>query len=501
MKMAAISSSSSPTSANPIANCPFYFNGGTLHAGVDISAFFSSPMMTVTQVRDGGALVDTAGFAIGFPQALAHSTVGGDNAIDGGLTKQGEGTLTLSHANSFTGNVAINGGTLVVTSDAALGAGTTVTISGDGQLNYQLAAGSTITRSFNLGISTLAITGGTLTISGTINAGFLTSPMAVGANGLTINGSIFYGSASLTANGGPANLTNVTNNGAALTAGTGQVLNWNGGTSSGGTDAKPALKVDGTANVQNWTSTGVVMIDNQGTLSNTLSSLILSGGSRTTINPGGTLTSVPSIELNGALLVNNGTQAGTLNVNYGSTVQGVGAFGNVNVTDLGTLSSAGTINGALAVAANGVVTLNGPGTLTVNGAITNDGVMRFERQSNLALSNGFVFTNNGTLDIISGSFSTPPDGFVNNGIVLDSRLVKVKDFSHAAGGPVTVSIDAYPGHTYTLLRSDNLANIFGTIMGVPPQTNPASNVAPITATFSDPSPAIGEGFYRVAVDL
>ena len=67
-------------------------------------------------------------------------------------------------------------------------------------------------------------------------------------------------------------------------------------------------------------------------------------GSRTTINPGGQLNansdgSGSAVDLNGALLVNNGTVAGTTNVYYGSLAQGSGTYGPVNVYNGGAVQA------------------------------------------------------------------------------------------------------------------------------------------------------------------
>ena len=79
-------------------------------------------------------------------QALEHSAVGGDNAVDGGLTKLGTGTATLTGVNTFTGpitntagtlflnsastyagSVAVNGGTLQISTPSTIQGSTTVT--------------------------------------------------------------------------------------------------------------------------------------------------------------------------------------------------------------------------------------------------------------------------------------------------------------------------------------------------------------------------------------
>ena len=76
-----------------------------------------------------GAIIDTAGFNVTIPQLLQHSAVAGDSAKDGGLTKNGNGTLSLSGANTYTGNTTINAGTLeLAQAVAVLATNSTVSI-------------------------------------------------------------------------------------------------------------------------------------------------------------------------------------------------------------------------------------------------------------------------------------------------------------------------------------------------------------------------------------
>ena len=100
------------------------------------------------------------------------------------------------------------------------------------------------------------------------------------------------------------------------------------------------LSVGGTVNTMGAEIHGVTTIHAGGTVANSDSSLYLTGGSRTTVNTGGTLSAATGtrIELNGSLLVNNGTQSGTLAINYGSLAKGAGSFGTVNVSDGGRFS-------------------------------------------------------------------------------------------------------------------------------------------------------------------
>ena len=101
------------------------FNGTIVSPTGNNAAFMTG--LTEANVRNGGAIFNTAGFNITIAQALQHSDIPGDHAVDGGLTKNGLGTLTLSGANSYTGNTTINGGTLEIT-QATLATNSTVSI-------------------------------------------------------------------------------------------------------------------------------------------------------------------------------------------------------------------------------------------------------------------------------------------------------------------------------------------------------------------------------------
>jgi autotransporter-associated beta strand protein len=89
------------------------FNGGTLRALANSAVVFI-PATVNANVRDGGAVIDTAGFGVTIAASLIHSPIAGDAAIDGGLTKNGAGTLTLTGANNtYTGPTVVNQGSLV----------------------------------------------------------------------------------------------------------------------------------------------------------------------------------------------------------------------------------------------------------------------------------------------------------------------------------------------------------------------------------------------------
>ncbi|MHB1079000.1 MAG: autotransporter-associated beta strand repeat-containing protein [Prosthecobacter sp.] len=88
----------------------FNFNGGTLKANGTTVTLATS--LTTVNLRNGGAVIDTNTFNISIAKALVHSSISGDNATDGGLTKIGLGILTLSgtDANTYTGTTLIKAG-------------------------------------------------------------------------------------------------------------------------------------------------------------------------------------------------------------------------------------------------------------------------------------------------------------------------------------------------------------------------------------------------------
>jgi autotransporter-associated beta strand protein len=113
------------------------FNGGTLEASGDNPTFLTGA--NNARVQAGGALIDDGGFLIDIPQPLIH-----DSALltpDGGLTKSGIGTLTLSGTNTYNGNTTVSDGTLELAPSGSLkfvptAPGTTNKVTGTGTANF-----------------------------------------------------------------------------------------------------------------------------------------------------------------------------------------------------------------------------------------------------------------------------------------------------------------------------------------------------------------------------
>ncbi len=120
----------------------FNFNGGTLLVNADESALTAGTFMgglTRANVRDGGAVIDTDTFSVTVSQGLAHSDIGGDAAIDGGLTKQGAGTLILSGNNTYTGPTVVSAGTLAFSGGGAIDFTTGLTLADSTTLDVSAA--------------------------------------------------------------------------------------------------------------------------------------------------------------------------------------------------------------------------------------------------------------------------------------------------------------------------------------------------------------------------
>lgn len=144
------------TSGTGIVN----FNGGTIQASASSANFIGmaegtgSGVLTLN-VLEGGAIVDTNGFEI----TIAHGMSGA-----GGLTKVGDGTLTLSGANGYAGATVVQAGTL------ALGADDVIADASDLTLN-----------SATLDLAGFSDTMGALALDGTATINFGLVP---GANSL-----------------------------------------------------------------------------------------------------------------------------------------------------------------------------------------------------------------------------------------------------------------------------------------------------------------------------
>ena len=153
--------------------------GGTLKYGIGVTQDFSSRIKN----SNSAIAVDTNGESIIFGSVL-------DSSNSGGFTKNGLGNLTLSSANTFTGNVTLNAGRLVLGNDSSLGGTTGSIVINSGTIDVTAARSLTGNKAQNWN--------GNFTFLGTETLNMGTGAVALGANStitvsastLTVGGNI-----------------------------------------------------------------------------------------------------------------------------------------------------------------------------------------------------------------------------------------------------------------------------------------------------------------------
>jgi autotransporter-associated beta strand protein len=174
------------------------FNGGVLEALASDptgSVFlpFQATGLTVN-VMGGGAIINTNGFSDTIAQPMLSGT-----ATDGGLTKNGAGTLILTASNTYAGPTTVNAGSLVLTGSAGTGIFKTsaVTVAAAANLEVDTTVNTADTLLVN---GQLSGNGGTVgpvnvTSTGALAPG-LTATNAVAGN-LTADGNVSFATTSV----------------------------------------------------------------------------------------------------------------------------------------------------------------------------------------------------------------------------------------------------------------------------------------------------------------
>jgi outer membrane autotransporter protein len=325
----------------------------------------------------------------------AHNTsisgVISEGALPVGVVKNGSGMLTLGGANTFTGGLDIQNGTVLANNSGAAGpSGSAITL-GDtgGSNNATLLAGNgvTVANAINLGT-----TAGALTIGNYGSNAVVTFSGAIGLNGnnLTIY-SFSNGGASTTISGGITGTGNLT-------------------LQSGGASSDTASVIISGASVNN---SGTITNSGGGTGSTMISAVI-----------GPNVTGVIQNSATSSLILSGiNTYTSDTNINAG-VLQVDGSIASLNtfVNPGGTLAGTGTIGGS--VNNSGVVSPgDSPGKLTIN--------------------SGYTQNSNGTLHIEIGGL-TPgvnSDLLAVNGVASLSgtlQLVRINSFSPSAGNQVII---------------------------------------------------------------
>jgi autotransporter-associated beta strand protein len=161
-------------------NAIFNFNGGTLLAAFNPgSPWFSGPSQV--NVLAGGAIIDSSNYTVTVTSPLFAGSV------NGGLTKKGSGTLTLTGVNTFTGPITNNAGTLFLNS-ASTYAGAVAVNAGTLQLSTASTVQSNTTVANGAVLSIVQLGSATMTLSNLTFNGAAAAPGAtLGLTPATVN--------------------------------------------------------------------------------------------------------------------------------------------------------------------------------------------------------------------------------------------------------------------------------------------------------------------------
>ena len=433
-------------------------NGGTLAFNVGGTSEFSAANITTLLTNLGGSNGSSAGglaagSAIGFDttnaagstftvaDTLADSTGTGGGAV--GLAKLGTNTLILSAANTFTGPIAISGGTLQVGTGAAstgsLGSGTYAgNIVNNGILSFQTTANQILNGNIS-GTGQVIVNpgqGGSLTLGG--------------SNSTYSGGTVFQGVA--------AKITS------ASALGTGMI------TFQGGGSLDSTVTAMSTNNAQNWSwdwnYLGATNSLNMGTGNVTLTSgatpnLTYVTVSANTLTVGGVISGAAGRGLGkdgaGTLTLNgNNTYTGATVISTGTLA--LGSSGSISSTsgvavasgatfDVSGVSGGYTLGGLSAQILSGYGTVHGPITIGATGTVHPSagaiGTMTFT--SGLTATSGATFS------------------FNINSTAISSDLLAITGTTNLGGASLVLNdIGANPSFTgsMTLLTSTSLTGQF-----------------------------------------
>ncbi len=312
-----------------------------------------------------------------------------DGAGASTLTKAGAGALVLGSANTFTGGIFINGGTLSVSNVNQLGSTATSAITINDGATFKTTA------DLNTGTHTFSVTGGvakidiapatTLTVGGVISgAGGLsltnTGILQINA-AATLTGPVTVG-AGATLKGGVNTFINAAAGGG-LNVASGGLVDMNDFTLTVGS-------IEGAGNIVNSSATARALSVGGNNISTTYSGVLQATGTAAnmTLTKTGTgiLTLASSSLFTGTVTLSNGTikfgvnnalAAGAITIgNAAGPVTALLDLDGKNYTTGGTLTIYGTTSTATSqagvnIGAGGVLTLGGAVTVTVSGTASN----------------------------------------------------------------------------------------------------------------------------------
>lgn len=352
-----LSGANTYTGITTVSDGTLTLQGGAAIANSGAVVLTGDGVLDVDTAETIGSLAGVAGTGATLDAAL---TTGGDNTSTtmagnisgaGDFFKVGTGTMTLSGTNTGTGTVEVSGGTLALSGGSAIGDSQNVNTTAPGTLRVDAAE-----------------TIGALNGSG---ATVLNATLTAGGNGFTTDVTgVISGTGGLTKQGGGTMTLSGLNTYTGATNVNGGTLDVTGAIVSNATVAAGAT-LDNTGSVANVTNAGTYTATaaTTGALTNTGTATITGGTTASVTNDAGTT------DLVGA------TITGTVTNNAG-TVTSTGTTTALSVINSGTFEAEGTLDAD--------VTNNAGGTFDVTAALS---------------GGGETFTNNGTLNVIDGSYT------------------------------------------------------------------------------------------------
>jgi autotransporter-associated beta strand protein len=373
------------------------------------------------------------------------SSAGGFGIVNGSLVKNGNGSVTISTNNSYTGGTTVNNGTLILSGNNNFGTGGVTVIGGiallSGTNTYSGAttvSGGTLVLSTadTIGTGSVTVNGGTLDLGGSSQTfsslqgtgGTITNN--VGASILTVTSGAYSG-----------NINNGIGTVALVKTTTGiQTLSGSSSNFSGGTTISAGALAVGSNHAL---GTGLVTM-NSGTLAASTTGVNVPNNIQADVSS--TFNATNDFTITGNITDNVGSQtitgAGTLtlagtnsflltNAYAGVYVQG---GSTLSITGSTTISGTGTINGYMTVgsntAGNGTVTVLPGGTLTINGNTASSPNTIFGQQAST-----------GVLDVNGGNVIVGP----GTGIIFGNADAVATGALNINSGTITVNSNAVAG--------------------------------------------------------
>nr|WP_276534474.1 autotransporter-associated beta strand repeat-containing protein [Acetobacter orientalis] len=443
-------------------------SGGTLQLG---NGGTGGRISTSSAIHNNGALVVDHSDAVALTQGIDGT---------GSLTQQGQGTTTLSAANSYTGATTITAGTLALSGDGSIA--TSFGVHDNGVFDVSGTSSTTPSIAALEGPGSVVLGANTLTLTNANSSfGNVFSGVASGTGGLSVNGGTetlsganTYTGVTTVAQGAGLNLPgSIAGN--LTTAGTTTIAGGNvgGSTSNSGTlTASNATLHDlsntaGTATLTNTTAGALTNADG--------ATLSLSGGSATSATNAGTMSlsggnSVSGDVTNtaGQVTLDGAKVGGTLAAQGGSFTVGANAAtaGSLSGTANGMLDGTLSLSNA-ADTYSGI--LSGTGGLSVNGGSeVLSGDNTYTGATTIATGGTLQLGDGGTTGSISSSAAVHNDGELivkhSNDLTIAQAMDGSGSFTQAGTGTTTLSgANTYTGVT-TVAQGSGL-NLPGSIAG------------------------------------